>query len=201
MKKAMILGLSMVVAWTIVPSATAGCDGCEKIKAEGQGFCDHCSKGMIYGVDVKSEEVYKVLAGAPIYKSAISTMKCDGCKTAALKNGVCEHCHVGVADGRIYHSIPAHTLATGKLVSQEKMTCPSCKEHAADGGFCSSCSVGFVGGRAYKSEVKFKEAQHAHEIVAKAAGAKCEHCAVALVTDGECEHCRVAFKDGKKVTS
>lgn len=201
MKKAMMLGLSLAVAWTFVPAANAGCEGCEKIKADGQGFCEHCSQGMIYGVTVKSEKVYKTLAGAPIDKAAMASMKCDGCKAAMLKNGVCEHCHVGVADGHLYHSMYAHTLATGKLMPAEKISCPSCKEHHADGGYCSGCGVGFVGGRAYKGEEAYEAAQEAHEIVAKAAAAKCEQCSVAMLTDGECEKCHATYEDGEKVES
>src|ERR1041384_555072 len=102
---------------------------CESIKKAGIGWCSHCSEGLAYGQEIKSEKVYKELAG----EKAPKDMKGKGCAAAAAKNGTCEHCHVSFANGMMYHSAAAHDLATGKKVDVKEVKCADCKKLVTTG--------------------------------------------------------------------
>lgn len=186
----------MMTVLAMVPRADAGCPGCDKVATSGEGF--HCDKGEIYTVKLGSEKLYKALAGHAVDPAS---MKCAGCKAAALTSGTCAHCNVGIANGKAYHSMVSHTLAKGELVDAEHAAkCKGCTVAFEGNGKCTGCNVGFVAHRMFKGDEDFKAAKSAHAILAKAAASKCEACAIAMVTDGKCEHCKVSYKDGKKVS-
>src|SRR5205823_11042272 len=100
---------------------------CDSIKKAGIGWCGHCKEGMAYGQEIKSEKVYKEVAG----EKAPKDMKCKGCATAAAKDGTCEHCHVSFAHGVMYHSAAAHDLAAGTKVDAKTVKCADCKKLVA----------------------------------------------------------------------
>lgn len=186
---------SVVLLASAVPAMAAGCPGCDKVAKAGEGFC--CGKGKIYGVQLPSKKLYTALAG---HKIDPAKMKCAGCKAAAKTDGRCEHCGVGAADGKMFHSKVSHTLAKGQPMSAEKAKhCSACASAHKNNGFCSGCSAGFVAGRLFVGKASHEAAVEARKILVMAADAakKCEACAVAMVTDGKCEHCKVSFKDGK----
>lgn len=179
-----------------VPVMAGGCSGCAKIAKGSDGFC--CGKGKAFGVRMNSKKLYAALAGHKIEKDAI---KCAGCKKAAKTDGRCEHCGVGAADGKFFHSKVSYALAKGKPISTEQAKqCSSCATAHKSNGFCTGCNAGFVAGRMFKGKDNYDAALAAHGTLVKAteASKKCEACAVAMVTDGKCAHCNVTFQDGKK---
>lgn len=189
------LAVSSVLLVSVTPALAGGCAGCSKVAKVGEGFC--CGKGKIYGVKLSSKKLYAALAGHKIDDEAI---KCAGCKAAAKSNGRCEHCGVGAADGKLFHSKPSHALAKGTVVSAAKAAhCDACLLAFKINGYCSGCDSGFVAGRMFKGKEEYKAALAAHKTLvdASAASKKCEACAVAMVTDGKCEQCNVSFKDGR----
>ena len=189
---------SVALFGAAVPAMAGGCSGCAKVAKGSDGFC--CGKGKAFGVKLNSKKLYAALAGHKFDKESI---KCPGCKTAAKTNGRCEHCSVGAADGKFFHSKVSYVLAKGKPMSAEKAKhCYGCATAHKDNGYCGGCSAGFVAGRMFEGQENHKAALAAYKTLVKASKAseKCEACAVALVTDGKCAHCNVAFKDGKKTS-
>lgn len=66
----MVLGLAMggfLIAGCAEKSGHAAmqCAGCEKMKASGQGWCDHCNKGMVAGKPVSCKGCYVAKTGGP----------------------------------------------------------------------------------------------------------------------------------------
>ena len=165
--------------WATAAQAGA-CKGCEPIKKTGQGFCDHCGAGKIYGVKMSSRKLYDALAGDAKALDKAKKSPCPGCKAAANKNGACEHCKIFVADGRVFHSATAQALARGKKIDVEKMKCAGCKYAAKSSGTCEGCNVRFVADRKYSSEGFHAAAKKAFATVKAAAkdAAHCEDCAV-----------------------
>lgn len=200
----MMMGLCLVavLAWT--NTANAGdCKGCETIKAAGEGFCDHCGGGMIYGLKVKSKKLYDALAGDGAKLAKVKESKCAGCKSAAAEDGACAHCDVFVANGKVYKSKTAQILGRSKLVSSKMLErCGGCATAAKDNGSCTGCDAHFVGNHKYKSK-SFQEAALTALKTVKAAikdAAHCENCALARVADASCKGCDVTFKNGKPVS-
>lgn len=180
------------------PAVAGGCKGCDLIAKKGEGFC--CGKGKIFSVELTSRKLYDALAGKDIDTDKI---KCPGCKLAAEKSGKCDHCKIGAAQGKLFHSMVAYALAKGTPVHADTVAhshCIGCKTAYKDNGFCKDCAVGFVSGRAFKGKESYDAALAANKTLVKAveASKKCEACAVAMVTDGSCPHCNVSFKEGKK---
>jgi hypothetical protein len=179
------------------PATAHDCKGCQAIGKKGDGFCAHCGKGKVFGVDLTSQKLYDATAGKEVQ---IDEMKCAGCKKAAATNGSC--CGKSFAHGKAYHSPVGYTLAKGKPYTEAKAGhCPGCRDAFASHGFCTGCNVGFVAHRLYKDKESHDAALAAHQTLVKAAeiSKKCEACAVAMVTNGKCDHCNVSFKDGKPV--
>ena len=186
---------SVALLGATVPAMAGGCSGCAKVAKSDDGFC--CGKGKAFGVKLASKKLYTALAG---HKIDSYDIKCPGCKKAAKTSGRCDHCNVGAADGKFYHSKVSHVLAKGKPMSaKEAKHCSACATAHKSNSFCSGCSAGFVAGRLFRGKTIHEAALAAYKTLAKAvkASSKCEACAVAMVTDGKCAHCNVAFKDGK----
>jgi len=185
--------------------AGPGCKACAEIKAKGEGFCDDCGAGMIYGLELKSRLLYDALAGDA---EVIDDLKkaCPGCKKAAETDGTCEHCNIHIAHGKMYLSKCAHAVARGATVDMAKVAkseCPGCQEAAKSGGFCTHCNVGFVANHQYKESSFYEAAKKALETITLAVkdAGHCEQCAVARVTDGTCSQCKVTYKDGMPTKS
>jgi len=199
MKRSIVLGLvalGLGLAWMSSADAGDGCKCCvDKAKA-GTGFC--CGSGLVFGVQTKSKALYEAMAGK---KVDTATWPCGDCKKALAAGGECASCKVYAADGQLYRSPVAASLAKGNLVPEGSSAteCSACKDALKDNGFCDKCGVGFVANRVYASKDDWKAAQKAHTTLtsAAAASAKCDTCAVAMVTDGSCGPCNVSFKDGK----
>lgn len=192
------LGCALVVLVLVAP-AQAGpkCSGCKEIADAGQGFCDDCGTGEIYGVGLSFKRLYEALVGEDV---DISKLECDACKVAAKDNGRCDKCNLALANGKAYKSPVAHALAKGAPVDPDKASpCESCATALSKNGFCTGCNVGFVVNRMFKEKADYEVALAAQKTLKNAAETKCESCAVAMVTDGECAQCKVTFKDGKKV--
>jgi hypothetical protein len=208
MKKALMALMCgvAVAAWT-APAIAGSCEGCEVIKEHGFGFCDHCNKGKIYGLELTSKNLYDALTGEEGVAEDLKKSECKGCRAAAENNGSCDHCGVHVAHSKVYMSKTAHTLAMGIPMSDPKVAkgiekCSGCASAAKNHKFCSACNVGFVGESAYKSKESHDAALAAHEVLKAAIKdtGHCDRCAVARVTDGKCAHCNVHFKGGKPVS-
>lgn len=183
-----------------------GCQGCDKIKEAGYGFCDRCDKGTIFGVKLKSKDLYTVLAGFEEGADALAKSSCDGCQKAAKTNGFCKSCGIGIADKHLYMSKFAHAIARGKSIhtaptSEYIKACSGCTKNADDHGFCKGCDRGIVAERAHDSKSFYDSALVAYDVIKKAVktSAKCEKCAVAMVSDGKCGECKVSFKDGEPI--
>ena len=197
LRKIVVVAALSAVVGIVSPAIAGACKGCAKVASSGEGFC--CDKGIAFGVPVSSKKLSEALAGVEVDPGSI---KCAGCKSAASSNGQCDHCKVGIVDGKAYRSMVAYHLAKGKLLPKDaKIKCPDCAKAKGSDGFCKECKAGFAAGRLYKTEPDYKAALAAHETLVKAAdvAGKCEACAVAMVTDGECASCKAKFKDGKKV--
>ncbi len=187
---------TVVIVGAATPAVAGDCKGCKKVAMKGEGFCH--DKGQAFGVEVNSKKLYTALTGKPMNADKV---RCPGCKAAAKDNGRCDHCNIGIANGKAYHSAVSYQLAKGTRVTAEKAaSCSGCKTAHKSNGRCTECKVGFVGGRMFKDTDDYQAALVAHKTLRVAAkqAEKCETCAVAMVTDGECEHCKVKFKDGKK---
>jgi len=174
---------------------------CKQIAKDGQGWCKGCNDGEIYGVKLTSEKLYTVLAGKAF---DASKSPCKGCQEAAKNNGTCDHCKASIANGYMFHSKVAHTLAAGQSINAEPVkgklaACPNCKKSSENAGYCTGCDVGIIGGRMYKTMAVFEVAVKAHQLVEKASKEKCESCGVAMVDDGTCDHCKKTFKNGEPV--
>ncbi len=191
MMLACVAGLVVVAS----PALAGDCAGCTKVSDSGDGFC--CGKGLAFGVNLTSQNLYKALVGEKVDAAKI---ECKGCKKAAGEGGSC--CGKSFAHGNAYKSPVAFKLAKGEAYTAKKAEhCSNCKKAFGDDGFCSGCNAGFVAGRIFKDKESYDAALGAHKVLAKAAASKCEACAVAMVTDGTCDHCKVSFKDGKKIKS
>lgn len=190
---------AVVMAGAATPAMAGDCKGCDKFAKTGEGFCNEHGKGKIFGVDLTSEKLYTTLAGQEI---DAAELKCPGCKAAAKTNGRCDHCNVGIAEGKAFHSTVSYKLAKGTPMTAEKAAhCEACRTAFESNGRCTACNVGFVAGRAYEDESDYKAALAAHKTLALAVktARQCEGCAVAMVTDGKCAHCKTRFKDGEKI--
>ena len=199
MRAAGILMTGVFALAVIATPTLAGEDcTCKEIKKAGFGFCQEHESGQLFDVKLTSFKLYDALAGQEVETDKI---KCEGCRKAAETNGTCEHCHVSIADGWLYHSKAAYTLALGKEVKADTIKCESCKYAAEKNGFCDGCDAGMVSHRMFKSRDKYDQAKEALALITNAVKtlAKCENCAVAMVKDGSCPTCKVAYKDGKKV--
>lgn len=196
MRTMLVLVSVVAVAGVSTPAMAGDCEGCDLVAKNGEGF--HCGKGLMYGVDLTSKKLYDALAG---HEVQIDTVKCPGCKAAAKTNGICSHCNVGLAGGKLYHSMLSHKLAKGSPTSTEKVgQCFSCKTAYKKHGRCTACDVGFVSKRMYKEKGEYEAALAARTTLVAAVklSEKCETCAVAMVSDGKCEKCNIRFKDGKR---
>lgn len=199
------LGFMLVVVafgMLAVPVSAGGDDcQCKAIKASGQGWCDACGGGVMFGVPIKSAKLYKSLEGAKVKDQ--SKVTCSGCKTALKDNGSCSHCRVAFNDGKVYHAVVSHTLSKGAKADAKGIKCPACVKTLKEGkdNFCAACDGGFVGGLAFHGKKLFDQAKEAMGVlkVAAKSASGCEACAVAMVTDGKCDKCKVQFKAGKKV--
>jgi hypothetical protein len=192
----MLTSACVVVFVGAVSPAKAGCPGCEAVAKKGEGFC--CGHGIVFGLQLGSEELYKTLSGKEI---DVNRIECPGCKSAHETNGQCSHCKVGMAGGKMYRSSAAHVLAKGSPVSEAAACqCKGCKTARAENGFCDKCGAGYIAGRFYRGKESYDAALAAHQTLANAIelAKKCVGCAVALVTDGTCPSCKVTYKDGKK---
>lgn len=198
MRKTAFVLTGLAVCVLAAPALAAGDCTCKTIKKTGAGWCDDCKSGAMFGVKIKSAKLYKALQGKKI--DDIESIKCPACKTAAGKDGSCDHCRVSFHDGAAYHSPVAHTLAQGHGVKVDEMKCAGCKSAATKGGgFCKGCDAGIVGTLAFHGAKLFKQAKQAMKTLETAAKAaqKCESCAVGMVSDGKCEACKVEFKNGQ----
>ncbi len=178
------------------PAMAGGCEGCDLVAKKGEGF--HCGKGLVYGVELTSKKLFEALAGQKVEADKI---KCPGCKYATKTNGICSHCKVGAAGGKLYHSMLSHKLAKGLRYSEKKVSlCGGCKTAYRQHGRCTGCNVGFVSKRMFKDQADYDVALAARKtlVAAVEVSKKCETCAVAMVTDGKCAKCNISFKDGKK---
>ena len=135
MRRRLMLLTCMVAigSWTAATFAggpnCGGCNGCDKVKAEGKGYC--CGKGKVFGLEVTNKTIYDLLAGNEEMAKKVESSPCPGCRKAVSENGSCEHCNVFVADGRVYKSKAANQLASGKPMCSEKaksIKCGSCLE-------------------------------------------------------------------------
>lgn len=198
MMRKMMLTLGTVAIAAMSSTAFAGdCTGCAKMSKAGEGFCDGCKKGMVFGVELTSKTLYDALAGQTADPAAV---KCPGCKAALAKDGKCDHCKSFAAQGKMYHSAVSHALAKGKPYTAEQAGhCPDCAKGFKENGFCTSCSTGFVAGRIYQGKESHDAALAAFKTLnsAVAQAKTCETCASAMVTDGKCDKCKVEYKDGK----
>lgn len=172
---------------------------CKDIKEIKSGWCDVCDIGVVFELSTSSKKIYGLLVGAPVP----AIISCTECATAAKEDGICESCHVGIADGHVYYSMIAYTLAKGQVLDSDKTPeCSGCaKAVAAKHGYCDDCDAGIVANRLFAGKEDYQAATHAYKIAGKAveAGSKCEDCAAAMLTDGECEHCQLKFEGGKKI--
>lgn len=207
-RKMITLCCTLAVAAFALPTETlAGCTGCETIKANGEGFCDHCNAGLAFGVKVKDKTVYDLLAGDAAKFEKAKDSQCPGCASAAKNESQCKHCNVFVANGKVYKTAAAQAIAKGKPVTDDMKTkmasCSGCTKHLADNGYCTGCSVGFVANRMYKEKADYDAARKAHALVVAVAKepSHCKGCTKAMLTNGSCSHCNVSFKDGKPVKS
>ncbi len=204
MRRTMMLAVcaAAMAAWTSAAQAS-DCKGCAPIKATGQGFCDHCGSGKIYGINLASRKLYDELAGDAKAIDELKESSCPGCKSAATaKAGACKHCKVFVANGRVFRSPTAYVLARGDKVDLSAMKCEGCKTAAKAQSTCKHCKTSFVADHAY-STVGFQAAAKKALETVKAAvkdAAHCEDCAVARVSDGKCGKCKIAFEHGKPVS-
>lgn len=202
MKKLAYL-LTVVAVCGLAAPATAGGEACycKTIKASGNGWCDGCNGGAVYGIAIKSAKLFKALQGKEIKDPG--KISCAGCKAAVGKNGSCDHCSVAFNDGKAYHASLAQILSRGNKVDAGDVKCSGCAKTLKSGkdGFCKSCDGGFVGGLAFHGKKLFGQAKDAMQTLRAAArtAKHCEQCAVAMVSDGQCNKCKVDFKDGKKV--
>ncbi len=204
--KLLTLCCTLAFAGFVLPVDTlAGCKGCDQIKASGEGFCDHCNAGSIFGVKLKNRAVYDLLAGDSAKFEKAQHSKCAGCASAAKNNGQCRHCNVFVADGKVFKTAAAQAIAKGTPVTAEMKTrmasCKSCTSQLAHDGYCTGCSVGFVANRMFKNKTDYDAAQKAHALVAHVAkdASPCKGCLKAQLSNSSCAHCNVSFIDGKPV--
>jgi hypothetical protein len=184
---------ALIMGLTVPASAHDGCEGCAKVKKEGEGFC--CGHGKAFGVELSSMNLYKAVSGEEV---KADEMKCPGCKKAAHDGGEC--CGKTYVQGKVYKAPVAIVLAKGEKVSEaDAAHCEGCKKAYSDNGYCEHCGAGIVAGRLYKGKEAYQAALAAHETLAKAAAEKCETCGIAMVTDGTCDHCKATFKNGEKI--
>ena len=179
-----------------------GCKGCAKIKTAGEGFCDGCNSGKIFGLKLTSHKLFDSLAGSSESLEKMKNSKCSGCQEAAKTSGACDHCNVFVASGKVYKNRFAHALARGTRVDHSAKTeCTGCAKAVKTSGFCSGCDVGVVADRTFKTRGFYDAAVKAYETVKAAIkdSTHCEACSTARISDGKCEDCKVAFKDGKPI--
>ena len=196
----LVLGSAVAMAAGSAPAMAGGCKGCDKVAKEGAGWC--CEKGKVFGMPLASKPLYEALAGRGMKKVYMES-RCEGCRTAAMNNGRCEHCKLGGAYRQLYGSPFAHAVALGEPYSADKAAhCGGCKKAHAGNGFCTGCGVGFVAGRMFKEKDGYDTALAALKTIMRAVATsqKCAACAVAMVTDGSCTKCNISYKDGKKTS-
>jgi hypothetical protein len=172
--------------------ALAGGPCCDKAKAE-NAWCSGCNHGFVFNVTIAKKALYDALAGmAP-------SAECEGCKKAAESGGICEKCHVGIAEGKAYKAMPAYYVASGKKMDPAAIKCAGCAAICKSGtaGWCEQCKGGLVAGHGFTDKEKYEKANNGLITIRLAAKSPCEGCSVAMVTDGTCEHCKVTFKEGK----
>lgn len=200
-----------LMVWACVAVTTCGtmavagdCAGCKKIQESGNGFCDLCGKGMVWGLETSNRMVYDTLASTGLSAEDMKSAGCAGCVKAIETSGKCDHCGIFFAGGEVYLCRYAHDVAMGKAVGDKAVAekikaCPECVKKAKDGGYCSKCKAGFVAGRAYESENVFRAAEKALAVIKDSLkdAAKCEYCAQARLLDQKCDKCKISYKDGQ----
>ncbi len=213
MKRFMTVFVALTLALALATIATAGGDcECKEAKATG-GWCDGCSAGFFGDMVLTSKKLHGALQAKPIPADKLTSLPCDGCKTAIEEDGTCESCHVTFVKSYAFRSPYAAALAQGqpmqwdekahaaKKAKGEAADCQGCEAAAKAGGWCNDCSVGFVGSHIYKDKVEHKNARKALTMIQRAdrVAKSCESCAVAMVTDSKCGGCKIAYRNGKKI--
>jgi hypothetical protein len=75
------------------------CDGCAKAAEAGQGFCEHCSGGIVAGRYFQGRDSYDQAVTALVVIEKASKAHCEECAVALLTDGKCEHCNVQYKHG------------------------------------------------------------------------------------------------------
>ncbi len=186
----------------------AGGECCKAAVKDGQGWCEKCKHGEVFGFHLATKKVYDALAGVPISESGMEKSAC--CAKAIKESGSCSGCKVSFANGRMYRSDMAHDIVLGTPINDAKVAavlakCEGCTKasESTEGAWCDACGGGVVCGRWYTTKESFTAAQKAAKVVSRAIAAakKCEGCGTAMVTDGTCAACKVSFKDGEMIKS
>lgn len=105
----------------------------------------------VFGVVIESDGLRTALAG---FELETEKVRCPACQKAIKTNGKCEHCKIGVVNGKAYRSPVSSRLAKGtpmpaELVAACPKRCDECKTAHKENGFCEHCGVGFVADRMY----------------------------------------------------
>lgn len=161
-----ILAMCTIVCFCIAP-VMAGpkgydCAGCKEVKAKGDGWCDHCKKGMVDWLSVKSENLYKAMENSS-YQMVLakgetvkpSTIKCANCKKMAEthQDGYCKKCDGGMVAGRCFKGKAAYDKADEAykvLKMASKAKCDGCAVAMATDGKCDHCKVAYKAGKMVK---------------------------------------------------
>lgn len=136
---------------------------CSAVKAKGDGWCAHCKEGMVCGMDVKSEKLYKAMEKSA-YHAAIAKgemvkaadCKCADCKKMleGHKDGWCKKCNAGMVAGHVFKDKASYEKAEDAmkvLRKADKTKCGGCAVAMVEDGKCSHCKVSYKDGKATKS--------------------------------------------------
>lgn len=123
-----------------------------------------------------------------------ASIECATCRDAMAREGFCEKCLLGFANGQLYCSRLSYCLSRGKMAPHTAIACSTCRAQlgrvggAAGHRWCAECGMGMVGHVAFSNRLHYDDAACEYERLRLAVETleRCEPCAVMMFTGGAC---------------
>lgn len=151
------------------------------------GWCAACQVGYVAGAAIKSADLFDAI-DAHGHEFKPETVECESCQAAIARNGFCDACGLGFANGQLYCSCVSYALGRGRSRDTASIECARCRENSEHYGWCIECKVGMTGNVEFADEALFEEAVRQYRLLQVAIGRAevCEWCGVVTITRGEC---------------
>lgn len=186
---------TLAPVWFPLAPSTFDSDVCTCREAiQTHAWCGKCQVGYAAGLRITSALLFEAM-DTHGHEIKPETMRCPGCRAAVASDGLCEFCHMGFVNKRLFFTPLTYLLALGKVVEVSTIECPTCSNSVTKPEWCAPCQRGIVGNVQFAKQTLFKPAVVEYQRLRAAVKklTECEDCSIGIFMKARCIRCKIDY--------